>query len=228
MSTSNLIDLEQSNVAAMSRMKISRNRNTTTSRNCKQPAQQEEDASGRVKGWLNSVNNTVTPPSDNHSEIASMYDRKVPTSTISAKVQSSTRAQPNPDAPRRHIIQMPAHSIVSSDKLDTERFWDAIRQEYICPGEKCRRHFKTVTDFRQHLLSSAHVGGTVVCPLCLKRFATTAAWVSHTESASKKCNIRNSVHFNQVLREISGGVLGANGHMDDGTVNYVAPKIEEW
>jgi len=141
-----------------------------------------EDA--RVEGWLNSVNSTVKPPLDNHSEVASMYDNKAPSIVVSENIPPNTRAQPNVNAPHRHIIQMPAHSIVSSTRLDTERFWDAIHQEYICPGEKCRRHFKSPHDFQKHLLTSAHVGGTVVCPSCLKRFATTTAWVAHTESAS--------------------------------------------
>ncbi|KAI1623418.1 hypothetical protein EDD37DRAFT_694797 [Exophiala viscosa] len=186
-----------------------------------------------VNGWLASVKSTATnPPSDNHSEVASIYNRKTSESIMSENVPPPSvlrPADPDPAAGHKHVISMPAHSIITTtSSLDMERFWDAIRQEYICPGEKCRRTFKSRLDFQKHLLSSAHVGGQVVCPSCLKRFATTTAWVAHCESASKKCDIRNSSDFNNVIREITGGVLGTRGFMDDGSVQYVAPKIQEW
>ena len=183
-----------------------------------------------VNGWLASVKSTANPPSDNHSEVASIYNRKTSESVMSENVPPSIRPTDiDPAAGHKHVITMPAHSIITTtSSLDMERFWDAIRQEYICPGEKCRRTFKSRLDFQKHLLSSAHVGGQVVCPSCLKRFATTTAWVAHCESASKKCDIRNSSDFNNVIREITGGVLGTQGFMEDGSVQYVAPKIQEW
>ncbi|KAL2444116.1 hypothetical protein ABEF95_015042 [Exophiala dermatitidis] len=199
------------------------------------------DSQGYIKGWLATMNSSSTPPMDNTSEVASMYDKKA-VSTVSANVPprvapnvapsvTPSMQPPNPNASVVHerIIHMPAHSIVSTNApLDIERFFDSLHQKYICPGQKCGRQFATPHNFRQHLLTSAHVGGQVTCPTCLKRFATTFAWVAHCESASKRCDIRNSTNFNHVLREITGGVLGAQGHMEDGTVQYVAPKIEDW
>lgn len=191
---------------------------------------QSQDDQGYVKGWLASMNGSAIPPSDNNSEVASMYDKKIAGSTISENIPPSVQsAGETSSAVHRHIIQMPAHSIISTNApLDLDRFFDALLQQYVCPGQRCRRKFRRAELFRQHLLTSAHIGGQVVCPTCLKRFATTFAWVAHCESASKRCDIRNSSNLNHVVREITGGVLATQGNMDDGTVKYVAPKIHEW
>ncbi|EXJ84839.1 hypothetical protein A1O3_05513 [Capronia epimyces CBS 606.96] len=191
---------------------------------------ESQEGHGYVKGWLASVNSSTKPPSANNSEVASMYDKKVAASVVSENMPPSVRPPGETSSSvHRHIINMPAHSIISSSApLDIERFWDALHQQYMCPGERCRRQFSNAEQFKQHLLTSAHVGGQVVCPSCLKRFATTFAWVAHVESPSKRCDIRNSINLNLVIREITGGVLGTQGHMGDGTVQYIAPKIEEW
>jgi hypothetical protein len=232
--TNNLINFDDP-VKDMARLNISqpplqaRQRNVLNARN--EPGPDEFENAVGLRGWLNSVNSTTNPPSDNHSEVASLYNRRVPESVVSSNfIPPSVRAaDPNPAANFKRLITMPAHSIISStNRLEFERFWDSLRQEYVCPGEKCHRGFKTRLDFQKHLLSSAHVGGSVTCPSCLKKFATTTAWVAHCESASKKCDIRNSADFNNVMREVTGGVLGTSGFLDDGTVKYVAPEIQEW
>ncbi|EXJ75262.1 uncharacterized protein A1O5_01958 [Cladophialophora psammophila CBS 110553] len=184
---------------------------------------------GMVTGWLKAVTGAAEPPSDDASEVASMYDRKAPSSEDIEQIPPTSWTKANPNAPHQHIVQLPAHSIVSTNaQLEIEKYWDAIRQVYSCPTIKCKRQFKTPVQFREHLLSSSHIGGQVTCPLCLKLFATTSAWVAHTESASKRCDIRNSANFNQIMREITGGVLGTRGYNDNGTVKFVAPKIEDW
>ncbi|KAK5210751.1 hypothetical protein LTR47_001471 [Exophiala xenobiotica] len=232
--THNLINFDDP-VKDMARLNISqpplqaRQGNAWNARN--EPGPDEFENALGLRGWLNSVNSTTNPPSDNHSEVASLYNRRVPESVVSSNfIPPSVRAaDPNPAANFKRLITMPAHSIISStNRLEFERFWDSLRQEYVCPGEKCHRGFKTRLDFQKHLLSSAHVGGSVTCPSCLKKFATTTAWVAHCESASKKCDIRNSADFNNVMREVTGGVLGTSGFLDDGTVKYVAPEIQEW
>ncbi|KIY01656.1 uncharacterized protein Z520_01792 [Fonsecaea multimorphosa CBS 102226] len=223
--TGDLDDLDRS-AKAMSNLQISQpacgmQQNTDT--------RQENISGGMVKGWLNSVSATLGPPSDDSTEVASMYDRRASSSETPGTIPPSSQASPNQDAPHKHIIQMPAHSIVStSSRLDHEKYWDSIRQVYSCPTIKCKRQFRTLAEFQQHLLSSAHIGGQVTCPSCLKRFATTAAWVAHTASASKRCDIRNSANFNQVMRELTGGLLGTQGYNDNGSVKFVAPKIEDW
>lgn len=192
------------------------------------PAPRENAAN--IRDWLGSVNSRTNPPCDNHSEVASIYDRRAPDSAVSENyIPPSLRAGSNPAAGVRRVITMPAHSIITStSRIEFEKYWDPLRQEYVCPGEKCLRAFKSQLDFKKHLLSSAHVGGQVTCPSCLKKFATTTAWVAHCESASKKCDIRKSTDFNNVMREITGGVLGTSGFLRDGAVKYVAPQIEDW
>lgn len=232
MTSSNLVDLDDDPANDMARLHISGTKSPNTRVVNPEPSKSgAPDNSRLVNGWLATVNSTANPPSDNHSEVASIYNRKTSESILSENVPppSVRAADPDPAAGYKRIISMPAHSIITSNSTqDRERFWDAIRQEYICPGEKCRRTFKGALEFQKHLLSSAHVGGQVVCPSCLKRFATTTAWVAHCESASKRCDIWNSSDFNNVMREITGGVLGTRGFMEDGTVQYVAPKIEDW
>lgn len=223
--TSNLLDMNEPE-RELERLRISENAWET-------PMQQEEpqtaSTTGRVHGWLASVNNSSSPPADQHSQVASMYESKAAQTPNSSEMipPSHRAANPDPAAAHEHIINMPAHSLIST-KMDVQRFWDAVQKCYICPGETCQRRFTRSIEFERHLVSSAHVGGKVVCPSCLKRFASTTAWVAHCESASKRCDIRNSSDFNNVMREITGGVLGTQGFNDDGTVKYVAPEIQEW
>lgn len=198
-----------------------------------QPTEDPTSANTKVKGWLDSIGTSAKPPQENYNAVASMYDQKVTTTTVARIAASTLKAadgvSTKPSGKHDHITTQPARSVISnSTGLDIERYWDVMQQQYICPGQRCSRQFNDAQHFREHLLSNAHVGGVVVCPSCLKRFKTTAAWVSHTESASKKCDIRNSADFNMVMREITGGVLGTYGYMEDGTVNFVAPKIQDW
>ena len=223
---SNLIDLNPP-WQAMSALDINRQTWGFQQPDAK-PQQYNEDH--RIKGWLNQINNTADPPSENVSAVASVYDKPRPTSDLSSGgVPVGSLALPNPNAPHQHIVKLPAHSVVSSSTaLDIEKYWDPIAQIYACPTSKCKRSFRTSDDFRKHLLSSSHVGGQVTCPSCLKKFATTAAWVAHTESSSKKCALRTSFNYNHVMREITGGVLGTAGFNENGSVKFVAPKIDQW
>ncbi|EXJ55499.1 hypothetical protein A1O7_08426 [Cladophialophora yegresii CBS 114405] len=228
--SSNLIDLNGTE-RALSNLNINQPTWAFDRPSAQQPPPQYAN-DPRIKNWVTSVRTAAaTPPADNASEVASMYDKPaVAVSDLSTSVPPpSTQALPNTNAPRQHVIRMPAHTVVSTNApLDIEKYWDPIRQVYGCPTTKCRRQFRTAEQFRTHLLSSAHIGGQVTCPSCLKKFATTAAWVAHTESASKKCNIRTSFDYNHVMREITGGVLGTRGFNEDGSIKFVAPKIDQW
>ncbi|KAK5049068.1 hypothetical protein LTR84_005491 [Exophiala bonariae] len=183
-------------------------------------------ASYKVEAWLNSNDPSSKPPQDDDKEIASLYDKKSPA------VDEVTKPEPTVtlssiNENHNHIVTLPASSVLSAttSMTDVERFWDAVQQQYECPAYRCKRKFNRARDFREHLLSPVHAGGEVICPTCLKRFRTTASWVAHTESASKKCDIRNSANFNTVMREITGGLLSTSGNMDDGTTpNFVAPR----
>ncbi|OAL40342.1 hypothetical protein AYO20_00078 [Fonsecaea nubica] len=224
--TRDLGDLDNRAAEAISKLHISQ---PTWSTQQDAGTSKEDTQSGLVRGWLNSVATTAEPPTDDSSEVGSWYDRKASSSGTLDKVPPAYKVRPNSGAPLQHIVRMPAHSIVStSNGLEIEKYWDSIGQVYSCPTAKCKRQFKTPADFKAHLLSSAHIGGQVTCPSCLKRFTTTAGWVAHTSSASKRCDIRNSANFNQVMRELTGGLLGTQGYNDNGSVKFVAPKIEDW
>jgi hypothetical protein len=126
--------------------------------------------------------------------------------------------------PNAHLSTKPAPMIPAS-LLDPMNHLNHFTKRFDCPGKKCGGSFDTVEAFNAHLTSSAHVGGRTVCPSCLSKFTSTMALVAHCESPSKKCNIRNSANYNQVLREITGGLIGAEGHHIDGSVRYVANDI---
>ncbi len=126
--------------------------------------------------------------------------------------------------PNAHLSTKPA-PIIPASLLEPMNHFDHLTNKFECPGTKCGGSFDTIEAFNAHLTSSAHVGGRTVCPSCLSKFASTMALVAHCESPSKRCNIRNSANFNQVLREITGGLIGAEGHHIDGSVRYVANDI---
>ena len=121
-----------------------------------------------------------------------------------------------------------ANTIIKQTGLDIGKYWNSIREAYECPGNNCGRIYPSPESFRDHLLSGAHVGGHVTCPSCLNRFRTNAALISHMEAGGKGCNIRNSTNYNQVLREVTAGLIGTSGHLEDGTVRYMAPVDEGW
>lgn len=128
--------------------------------------------------------------------------------------------------PNAHISTKPA-PITPTAILDPMNHYSDLTKKFECPGRKCGGSFDTIEAFNAHLTSNAHVGGRTVCPSCLSKFSSTMALVAHCESPSKRCNIRNSANYNQVLREITGGLIGAEGHHIDGSVRYVANDISK-
>lgn len=128
--------------------------------------------------------------------------------------------------PNAHLSTRPA-PLVPPSILDPMNHLNHMTKKFECPGRKCGGNFDTVEAFNAHLTSSAHVGGRTVCPSCLNKFTSTMALVAHCESPSKRCNIRNTANYNQVLREITGGLIGAEGHHIDGSVRYVANDISK-
>ena len=129
---------------------------------------------------------------------------------------------PNHDA---HITTLPPPRI---SKLELDKHYDDIRECWVCPGIKCKRAFRTPDMFHDHLLSPSHVGGHVCCPSCLRLFKTNSALINHMESGAKNCNVRNSTNYNQVLREVSAGLIGTSGQLEDGSVRYMMPNDEGW
>jgi hypothetical protein len=126
--------------------------------------------------------------------------------------------------PNAHLTTQPP-PFSPTPILDPSTHYNDFTRKFECPGLKCGGSFTTIEAFNAHLTSSAHVGGRTVCPSCLAKFASTMALVAHCESPSKRCNIRNSANYNQILREITGGLIGAEGHHIDGSVRYVANDI---
>jgi hypothetical protein len=175
-------------------------------------------------------NSSNVSPGTTSKQPTSMFDRLSQISNANShpphRSQTVPAAGPPPN-PNARIRTIPA-KIASRSPLDPWKYFDPLQNAFVCPGQKCRAKYATAEDFDEHLVSSAHVGGKTVCPSCLSRFNTTAALISHCESGSKKCTIRKSANYNQVMRELTAGLLGTEGHLIDGSVKYVANKPEDW
>jgi hypothetical protein len=140
--------------------------------------------------------------------------------------RASAASKPPPTNPNSHLSTKPA-PLTPAPILDPKVYFNALTNKFECPGGKCNGIFDSIEAFNEHLTSSAHVGGRTVCPSCFSKFSSTMALVAHCEAPSKRCNIRNSANYNQVLREITGGLIGAEGHHIDGSVRYVANDISK-
>ena len=133
----------------------------------------------------------------------------------------------DPNAPNAQIQLKPSRLILPTH-LDLQSYWSPISQTYICPGTKCGRSLRSVQEFHDHLLSGAHVGGTVQCPSCLKRFKTTTALVAHAESGSMRCDLRNSAEYDLVMRSITAGLIRVDGTWSSGGHKFAAVPVDQW
>lgn len=133
----------------------------------------------------------------------------------------------DPNAPYAQVqTQAPKPRLPS--RLDLQRYWNSIQECYICPGSRCGQRILSVQEFEQHLLSSAHVGGKVQCPSCLKKFKTTTALVAHAESWSTKCDLKNSAEYDLALRSMTAGLIRLDGTWRDGNVKYESVPVSKW
>jgi hypothetical protein len=107
-------------------------------------------------------------------------------------------------------------------------FLNALTGLFTCPHKSCSRAYKTAREFEEHLASPAHTGGTIRCPSCLRIFKSHTALISHCENATQRCKINRSANFRQIIDQISGGLLEAEGRFADGTVRFMAAEEGFW
>lgn len=171
-------------------------------------------------------------PGTRPNQSISMFDRlsqvSIATSNLPTRSQSTAAAGPPPNNNPNARIRTISAALAPKSTLDPWKYFDSLTNAFVCPGAKCGGKYATPKEFQEHLSSSAHVGVKAVCPSCLSKFKSTAALISHCESGSKKCTIRKSANYNQVMRELTAGMLGTQGHLIDGSVKYVASKPEDW
>lgn len=176
-------------------------------------------------------NSSDVSPGAAPNQHISMFDRLSQVSNANSQRHSPSQPVPAaarpPNNPNARIRTITA-ALSPKSSLDPYKYFDSLQHCFVCPGQKCHSKYATPEAFDEHLLSSAHVGGTTVCPSCLRKFKTTAALITHCESGSKRCTIRKSANYNQVMRELTAGLLGTEGHLIDGSVRYVASKPEDW
>ena len=149
----------------------------------------------------------------------------VSSDTSSSALPGFTTALQENRNPDSHIQVKKSGKYLST--ISAYDFYEPTTGLFICPGSKCGERYKSPEAFISHFNTGAHVGGKTNCPSCCQRFGSTAALIAHCESGSKKCNIRHSANYNQIMRELTAGLIGTEGHHEDGTVKYIAVGAEE-
>lgn len=191
----------------------------------------------KVQYWLNGHSDSFgpadDPPSSPRPEPSALVDDMSFNTQKENHVPSSVWSPTSTQDARYNRIQLRSttnQSAISSPSVDAERFWDPQRQEYICTAHRCHgQGFKTQQDFQEHKLSSIHIGGQIVCPSCLKSFHSQAGFLAHAASRNRKCRLKESVHFNAVVREQTAGMIGTEGFMEDGvTPRFTTQEIQDW
>ncbi|KAK3074606.1 hypothetical protein LTR53_002817 [Teratosphaeriaceae sp. CCFEE 6253] len=87
-------------------------------------------------------------------------------------------------------------------------FFNAALGRYCCPFPRCdlaECQFADVSEVELHL-DHWHLQIKLVCPTCLKRFASATAQVAHMESEGR-CGIKESAKYKEVFDVITGGFL---------------------
>jgi hypothetical protein len=86
------------------------------------------------------------------------------------------------------------------------------------------RTYKSAEGFKAHFSSGAHINPKKSqCLSCLRKFPTLWALIAHCESPSQKYHIRKSTRYNEILQDLTAGLLGTDGHLEEsGDVRYVA------
>lgn len=137
------------------------------------------------------------------------------------------RPQPAPSKDFNAHVKTRTAPIRLAPVLDPMNCFQPLTNKFECPGQNCGESFDSIEAFNDHLTSPNHAGGPTVCPSCLRRFGSTMALVAHCESPSKRCIIRRSSNYDQLLRDITGGLIGTSGHHIDGSVRYIAKDISK-
>lgn len=90
--------------------------------------------------------------------------------------------------------------------FDAEMFFNTIIEAYVCPHPQCGYQTDTPSGLSAHLQTS-HRLTDIRCPSCSKSFNTAQALIAHAESQSRRCQVRYSEQFNEMIDQFSGGFL---------------------
>ncbi|KAI1335216.1 hypothetical protein F5Y15DRAFT_420062 [Xylariaceae sp. FL0016] len=126
----------------------------------------------------------------NHSDQVGDLSQKLNVFDIHREGQRIT----NPDDPR----------------FNGAAFYNSILGTFKCPIKPdCRIKPKSAKILANHI-RVAHKGGSLRCCSCRDAFETATAIVSHLESAGKKCRVRESDEFRELMYQASGCVLNVD------------------
>lgn len=77
-------------------------------------------------------------------------------------------------------------------------------------------------------MSEAHSDQLYTCPRCLGRFRSLTAFVSHLESDSTRCYVRDARDFDALIDQVTSGLVDvAARRQDDGTNKYEISKTAQ-
>ena len=91
---------------------------------------------------------------------------------------------------------------VSSKTLSTNRYQRALI--------KFSFTYLDEAPLKVHLSSGFHQGTGQQCVKCLKTFKSPIGLLAHMESASQRCNLRDTEQYGHVLYMVSGGFIDVN------------------
>ncbi|KAE8441598.1 hypothetical protein EG329_004647 [Mollisiaceae sp. DMI_Dod_QoI] len=133
-------------------------------------------------------------------------------SVAAVVLQAQVVAQPDPE---------PDPFDPDSPGFDPQKYYIPLTQKYKCPYFGCGKSMNNRPAFIQHLKSTAHRIDKLQCTKCLRYYASATALTQHMESQGVRCKVRESVSYNTVVDEVTGGVALASGRHRDNTVKYV-------
>ncbi|KAI1821553.1 hypothetical protein F4861DRAFT_551685 [Xylaria intraflava] len=131
---------------------------------------------------------------------------KATSQTLNGAPTNPTEGEPQ-GAPARLVIIDP-----DAPGFNVNVFFDQDYKKYACPHRTCFKKFPLRMGLIRHLLSPDHTGGRFHCIRCNKVFATVSRLISHMETATRRCCVRDSDEFRTALGQLTGGIVDYNRH----------------
>ena len=85
--------------------------------------------------------------------------------------------------------------------------------------------YDNLSSVKTHLISGIHDNSDGHCPNCLKKFEGPIGLLKHMESATLRCNIRESEDYERLLFKLSGGFIKFNDNEKGMVLPDGAPRM---
>ncbi|KAI2643192.1 hypothetical protein GGS21DRAFT_3032 [Xylaria nigripes] len=154
------------------------------------------------------TNNAVPPASQQHQPADAAHST-FQKPGINDKIQVRQAPVKSAQAQAGVYTTTSSSQIIDPDHPDYNPaiFYNQLLEMYVCPYKICLKKFPNAPAISRHLRSPTHAGGRYPCIGCSKIFATVSSLISHMESASRRCPVRDSDNFRPALGQLTGGIL---------------------